>query len=365
VNLVYRVAFGTVLQDTNRTRFMIRPIMRYAFEREKLTGYLNLSLRNNKYRLELNGGRYVNQFNPETPILPVVNTFTTLLLEKNLMKIYERDFIDLRYKRVVNPFLTVTTDWSWMERSELVNNSDYKLVNRKHIEGYTPNKPVNVELEDTGFPVHQAFTGSVGIVARPWLKFRIDNGHKYPLNNSSPMFSLNYKRGFKDLLDSDVDFDLLELGIKHDIKLVRGNLDFWLRGGMFLNDSKMYFMDYKHFLGNLTPFSTNDPVGSFRLLDYYLFSTSDKYFVANVHYQFRKFLVTTIPYVRLAGIRENIFVNYLKTPTSQNYTELGYSIDGILRIFRLEAAAAFRDGKYLDYGFRIGIATNLTVNFND
>jgi hypothetical protein len=124
-------------------------------------------------------------------------------------------------------------------------------------------------------------------------------------------------------------------------------------------------MDYKHFLGNLTPFSTNDPVGSFRLLDYYLFSTSDKYFVANVHYQFRKFLVTTIPYVRLAGIRENIFVNYLKTPTSQNYTELGYSIDGILRIFRLEAAAAFRDGKYLDYGFRIGIATNLTVNFND
>jgi hypothetical protein len=365
VNLVYRVAFGTVLQDTNRTRFMIRPIMRYAFEREKLTGYLNLSLRNNKYRLELNGGRYVNQFNPETPILPVVNTFTTLLLEKNLMKIYERDFIDLRYRRVVNPFLTVTTDWSWMERSELVNNSDYKLVNRKHIEGYTPNKPVNVELEDTGFPVHQAFTGSVGIVARPWLKFRIDNGHKYPLNNSSPMFSLNYKRGFKDLLDSDVDFDLLELGIKHDIKLVRGNLDFWLRGGMFLNDSKMYFMDYKHFLGNLTPFSTNDPVGSFRLLDYYLFSTSDKYFVANVHYQFRKFLVTTIPYVRLAGIRENIFVNYLKTPTSQNYTELGYSIDGILRIFRLEAAAAFRDGKYLDYGFRIGIATNLTVNFND
>ncbi|HYD91055.1 MAG TPA: DUF5686 family protein, partial [Flavobacterium sp.] len=110
---------------------------------------------------------------------------------------------------------------------------------------------------------------------------------------------------------------------------------------------------------------TTDPVGSFRLLDYYMFSTSDRYATANVHYQFRKFLVTTIPYVRLAGIRENIFVNYLATPTSENYTEVGYSIDGILRIFRLEAAAAFRDGKYLDYGFRFGIATTLTGEFSD
>jgi hypothetical protein len=67
----------------------------------------------------------------------------------------------------------------------------------------------------------------------------------------------------------------------------------------------------------------------------------------------------------MLGIRENIFVNYLATPTSKNYTEIGYGIDGILRVFRLEFATAFRDGKYLDYGFRIGIATNLTVKFSD
>jgi hypothetical protein len=97
-------------------------------------------------------------------------------------------------------------------------------------------------------------------------------------------------------------------------------------------------------------------------LDYYRYSTSDKYFTANVHYHFRKFLVTNITWVRLLGITENIFVNYLATPTSKNYTEVGYGIDGILRIFRLEAAAAFSDGKYIDNGFRIGIATNIAVN---
>ena len=60
---------------------------------------------------------------------------------------------------------------------------------------------------------------------------------------------------------------------------------------------------------------------------------------------FRRFLVTSIYEVRMLGIRENIFLNYLATPTSKNYTELGYSIDGILRIFRLEGAVGFRDGK--------------------
>ena len=124
-------------------------------------------------------------------------------------------------------------------------------------------------------------------------------------------------------------------------------------------------MDYKHFQGNLTPFITSDPVGSFRLLDYYRFSTDDRYLTVNAHYQFRKFLVTTIPVIRLAGIRENVFLNYLATPASKNYTEVGYSIDGILRFFRLEAAAAFRDGQFLDYGFRIGITTSLGVEFSD
>jgi hypothetical protein len=282
------------------------------------------------------------------------------------MKIYERDFIDLRLRRNINPFISVTSSWSWSDRRELFNVSDYKLIDRQDIEDYSPNRPVNAFLPDTGFTTHQSFTGSLGVVTRPWLKFRIRNGNKRPIQSSSPTISLDYRKGFDGVLRSDVDFDQLELGVKHEFKVgARGKIDFWFRGGMFLNNERMFFMDYKHFLGNQTPFSTNDPVGSFRLLDYYRFSTDDRYFSANVHYQFRKLLVTAIPIVHLAGIRENIFLNYLATPHSQNYTEVGYSIDGILRFFRLEAAAAFRGGKHTGYGFRVGIATNIAGNFSD
>jgi hypothetical protein len=365
-NFVYKVSYGTILQDTNRTRLTVTPAFRYAFSRKVASGYLDFSLRNKKYRLNVQGGRYIKQYNPDEPILPLVNAFTTLLMEKNLMKLYERDYIDADYQYQITPYYSITTNWSWAERRELQNTTNYKWVDRSKIEAYTPNAPRSDELADTSFPTHRAFVGSVALTARPWLKYTIRNGHRHEIPNSSPMFKVEYRRAFPNVFNSSIEYDQLEVGARHRLSIgVRGNLDFYVRAGMFFNTDAMYFMDYKHFLGNQTPFVTSDPVGSFRLLDYYRFSTADKYFSGNVHYQFRKFLVTNIPLVRLAGIRENIFVNYLATPTAKNYTEVGYTIDGILRIFRLEGAVAFQDGRYLDYGFRIGITSNFMGNFSD
>jgi hypothetical protein len=364
-NINYRFGFGSILQDTNKTRLNITPMFRYAFAREKLSGNLRFSLRNKNSRFTAEGGRFVQQLNHDRPIHPVVNSLTTLLLERNLMKLYERDYVDVNYQKKINPFFTLKTEWSWAKRHMLENSSSWKLVDRNG-EEYSSNQPVNGELEVTNFPTHQAFIGSVGFTARPWLKFRMHNGNKYPIGKSSPAFSLDYRKGFNDVLNSDVEFDQLELGLRYTFDVgVRGDVDLALRAGTFLNDDQLFFMDYKHFLGNRTPITTSDPVGSFRLLEYYLHSTSDKYFAGNVHYKFRKFLVTTIPKLRLMGIRENIFFNYLLTPTTRNYTEVGYSIDGILRIFRIEAAASFLDGEYLDFGVRLGITTNILITIND
>lgn len=371
-NLIYKLEYGVVFQDTNKTRLNIIPTFRYAFSREKASGNIRFRVRNKKDELQVEGGRYIQQLNHDRPILPILNTLMTLLLEKNLMKIYERDYIDLSYKRKVNPFFSFHTNWSLARRYWLENTSDFKLVDRKSIEDYTRNKPYNEELgmdaylgTEPLFPTHEALIGEVGIQARPWLKYRIRNGHKQEISNSTPTLSLNYRKGFR-MLGSDVDFDQVEAGFRHQFDMgVRARIDVALRGGIFLNSRELYFMDYRHFLGNQTPFSTTDPVGNFRLMDYYVNSTSDKYFAANVHYQFRRFLVTSLPMIRMMGVRENIFVNYLATPYSDNYTEIGYGIDGILRIFRLEAAASFRNAQYQDYGFRIGITTNFGITISD
>ncbi len=373
-NLIYRTSFykrwvkkDTINKDgrTRTSRLEISPIMRYAFSREKLTGMLRADYRNRDARVTLEGGRYIKQFNPEDPIHPFVNTFTTLFLGDNLMKIYERDFVDLNYRQRISDKYTVRTSWSWAKRYELPNTTNYTLF-KSNKDEYTSNVPANFELPNTSFQPNTAFVGSVGFEARPWQKYKIRNGRKMRVDDSSPLLTLDYRKGFDAVFNSEVKYDLLEIGLKHGLKMgIRGKLDVALKAGKYLNSDKMYFMDYKHFLGNQTPFVTTDPVGSYRLMDYYLYSTRDQYFSANAHYHFRKFLFTRIPKVRMFGVSENIFVNYLATPSSKNYTEIGYGLEGILRVFRLEAAVGFRDGQYLNTGFRIGIATSVGVNFND
>jgi hypothetical protein len=373
-NLIYRVSLYKrwVKRDSldkdkrpQTSRLEISPIARYAFSREKFSGKLRVDYRFKDRRLTVEGGQYVEQFNSDEPIHHLVNTFTSLFLGDNLMKLYDREFVDLNYTHRLNEKYTFRTNWSWASRTELFNTSNYTFF-QSNKEDYTPNKPVSIELSDTGFNPNRAFVGLVGFTARPWQKYRIRNGHKSRVEGSSPLFTLNYRKGFTGVAASEVSFDHIEVGFKHRLDVgISGELDIAWQAGMLFNTNNLYFMDYKHFLGNRTPFVTTDPVGSYRLLDYYLHSTNNEYFSANVHYHFRKFLVTRIPLVRVTGITENIFVNYLATPTSKNYTELGYGIDGILRVFRLEGAVAFQDWEYLNYGFRIGISTIITADFND
>lgn len=110
---------------------------------------------------------------------------------------------------------------------------------------------------------------------------------------------------------------------------------------------------------------TGDQLTGFRLLDYYRYSTQEQYLALGAHYHFRKFLLTRIPRLRMLGIQENIFFNYLTTPAVENYYEAGFGLDGILRVFRIEAAVAGRNDYHSGLGFRIGISGNLSVNFSD
>jgi len=281
------------------------------------------------------------------------------------MKIYARDFTDLSFRHRFNDRFTLSSNWTFSQRTELFNNTSYTFF-KGNRDSYTFNRPVNNEVLTTGFVSNQAFIGTAKLEMRPWIKYRIRNGNKQRIDGSSPYFSVEYRKGFKDVGGSDVDFDLLDLGVRYGVKMgIRGRLDANVHAGTFLNNRSLYFMDYKHFQGNRTSFITSDPDGSFRLLDYYSNSTSDKYVSAILHYHFRKLLLSRIPKLRMLGVQENIFGAVLTTPGSGTYTEVGYSIDGILRIFRIEGAAAFRNGTYSDYGFRIGIASNITANFGD
>lgn len=128
-------------------------------------------------------------------------------------------------------------------------------------------------------------------------------------------------------------------------------------------------MDYAHFAGNRAFFTQNDPVESFRLLDYYRYSTDQFYAENFIFHRFRKLLITQIPATRFMGFKEGAFINYLFTPDSKNYSEIGYSLEGILKFFRIEVATQYENFQYKGWGVRVGVSTTLggsvSINVQD
>ena len=148
------------------------------------------------------------------------------------------------------------------------------------------------------------------------------------------------------------------MGAKSEFSLgVRATVDFDIEGGTFLNNKKAQFMDYKHFNGGQTEIAPMSMTGNFRLLPYYIYSTQQSYVSLLTHVRFRKFLFTHIPIVRISGVRENVFLNYLKTNNSPNYWEVGYTIDKIFKAFRLELVYSFNDLEPQTFGVRIGVSS--------
>ncbi len=373
LNLIYRLSFVKrwIKKDTLKpelpsrvTRFEVMPVLRYAFERNAFNGFLRMDLRGKDYAIRVEGGKYVQQLNSENPIHHFVNTITTLFMEQNYMKILEREFVELNGRYKFSERLNVKSSVSWNNRHQLFNATGYTLNNRAGI-AYSDNAPYNAEIFSTDFPTHQSLIASVTIETSPWQKFRIRNGKRYR-TEGAPLFAFTYKKGVNGLLGSDVNFDLAETSIRHTVPFgFRGKLNYKITAGKFLNSKQIYFPDFKHFPGNRTFLITGDQLTGFRLLDYYRYSTQDQYLTVGAHYHFRKFLLTRIPKLRMLGVQENIFFNFLATPAVSNYYEAGFGLDGILRIFRIEAAVAGSNNYQSGLGFRIGISGNLSVNFSD
>jgi hypothetical protein len=355
--------------DSLRRTFEIAPTFRYGFSSEDFYAKTRISHQVRKsgktHLLYLDGGKFVEQFNSENPIHPHINTLSTLLFRRNYMKIYEKTFANAGFEYKPSAWLKVSGNMEWAQRNQLYNNTDRSFFYSDVDRTFTPSTPDNIELEDTSFPKHEALVLQANVSYRPVQRYRMYNGRKIPITEKSPELMLMYRKGIAGVLGSDVDFDQVQLGINHGLSFgVRGKLEFELRGGTFLNSNSLYFMDYQHFDGNRTILSSLKPAGAFRLLDYYQYSTKGNYFSGHTHYQFRKFLLTQIPEVRFTGIKENVFFNYLKTQHSPHYYEVGYSLDNVFRIFRLETAASFNDRNFQEMGFRIGIATIFKVNPN-
>ena len=322
---------------------------RYSLARERLNGGINVGYTNPKNSVSLTAGRNVFQFNAANPISEGVNTLYTLLSERNYLKIYEKTYLSLGGSHRISDKVSLGADVSMERRDRLTNNvlTGWRDITERQ---FSSNDPPNLELANqTDFPIHTATILSASLTYRPFAKAAIFNGQRFSINNRSPNFTLRNRSGF-----GGASFNQIEFSVNDEMRVAKGSLRYLARLGTFYGNSPKYLMDFKHFNGNQTLLQ-NEGIENFRLLNYYTFSTANRYAQAHADYGFRKFLLTQFPTLQLAGLRENVFVNTLFT-TQTNLFEVGYGFSGILKTLGLEVVTTFQDGKYRQIGFRVRTA---------
>ena len=335
----------------------IDPTWRYSINQNRSMGMVKIRWKTQREDFSVSGGKFVSQYNVDTPIGLDLNSLATVLLRKNNVKIYEKEFVNLSYNDRFSNTFGIKTSLEFARRYPLENTAETSWLDWSNAL-FTPNFPQNQEIGDTKFKTNDAFIASFQINYRPFLKKQYRNNIRSVELGSSPLITFKYRGAIPNVFQSTADFHTIELGITHNFPLsINTSFNYIAQAGTFLSNKNMTFADFKHFNGNNNMISIGDALTTHRLvgfydnyvwgaskklIDQYFYSTNGAYLDIMTVVGLRKFALTQLIPVRRLGLREELFANYLYTANNKVHNiEFGYGIDGIARILRIEAIFAY------------------------
>jgi hypothetical protein len=298
------------------------------------------------------------QYNQAEPISPLVNSFYTLFLNENFMKIFKESGVEGNYFTELANGVFFSSIVRYMQRDPLKNSSNFVWIDDK-TKLFTSNDPTHPLTDDSLFSSNRAFTAEVTFTFRFKQKYYTLPDQKIIGRSKYPRLSVTYKRAIP-ILNTSADYDLLSGTLSEQVKLgLLGRLSYRLRGGAFLDTRKIYFTDFKYFLGNQTIFNTNDYLGSFRLLPYYSFSADRWYAEAHAEQHFQGFIINQVPLLKKLNIQEVIGGHFLASNKLKYYYEVNFGIEKIFRVIRFDYVLGYAPNSKFKQGFTLGLNLSL------
>jgi hypothetical protein len=351
----------------SRRSISVTPDIRYGFSNHHFNAYAVVHYNyGKKYFSSFNiaGGKRVYQFNNADPILPLYNSFSTLLWESNYMKLYEAWFGRINFNKAIGDGLRVGIGLQYQYRMALENTTNYNWKDWS-TRSFTPNYPT--ELLSQNIPRHQAFIASADIRWRPGAKYIEFPDRKMMVRSDYPNFELRYWQGVPNIFGSDVDYSKWKFSITQNLNLkLAGTLDYNVSGGGFISSNKLYVPDYNNFNGNQVIIAT-DYMTSFQLLPYYKYSNkAPVYGEGHLEYHLNGFLTNKIPLFRNLNWHLVAGANGFYIDPYSNYIEGFVGLENILKLFRVDFVWGSEQGNQSLMGLRIGIPVGLIgANPND
>lgn len=361
-----------------KANMSISPTVRYSFGNHHLTAWADIHFQshnpdpNRKMKnqsLTLSGGKRVSQFNKESPITPFVNTISTLFWGDNFMKIYENSFGSINFFKKFENGIQFNINSLFEDRRLLGNVTKHTLFKNQD-KNLTYNYPLEKFFEHPRNYAslvgdHQAFIVSVDFSIKPGQKYIQLPYQKLSLGSKYPTFSVNYTKGIKTILGSDVDFDKWKFTIEDDKNFkLAGMLKYKFGMGGFLNNKLVPLQDYQHFNGNRS-IAASDYVNSFQLAKYYEYSNTEPFFAfAHLEHHLNGLITNKIPLFKRLNWNLVAGTNTFYVNKNSNHVEIFVGIENLFKVFRVDFVAAFEDGHKGVTGIKIGGGGLLGGRFN-
>lgn len=359
VNLIYNFNLEKSYEDERRKRLQGK--LRYGFQNRLWGGELAYtSFFNPKKfsRYSVKVKSIVEQFNAADPITPLVNSLYTLFMNENYMKLFKESALEGNYFSELSNGVFFNGGLKYAQRDPLKNSADYLWVDDK-TKLFSSNDPQHKSTDDSAFTSNRALTAEISFSFRFKQNYFSRPNQKIIMGSKYPRLNMTYRKAIPTVF-AKTNFDLISAMVYDDVKLgLFGTLAYRLRGGGFLNSKNMYFMDYKHFLGNQTIFNTSDYLNSYRLLPYYDYSADLWYAEAHAEHHFNGFLFNALPLIKKLKAQEVVGVHFLYNNKLDQYYELNFGIENIFGLVRIDYVLAYGLNNAVRSGFTIGINSRL------
>jgi len=313
----------------------------------------------NKPFIQLTGGQKLLQFNKNEPISPLINTVATLFFEENYAKYYDNTFVNLLFSDEISNGLRFQSSIGYEKRKALVNTEDYVLSNDKN-KTYTSNHPLDKNLPGSHlFNTHHVYTFNTQLTYVVGQKYISYPNRKVNVGSQEkPTLQLSYEQKFAGS-NNDYNYGVIRAKItQHFDTDNKGRFYYSLKGGSFLEAENIAFMDYQHFNGNQTHYSSKSVnTTTFNLMPYYDFSTNSNYAELHAEHHFKGYLFKKLPLLKNTGFRFILGGHTLFSKNNKPYSELTFGVDNIgfgkIRFLKVSYVKAFHDG-ITENGFVFG-----------
>ncbi len=305
--------------------YNIQPEFRYGFKNKQLNSDLSFSWMykpDARAMVNLSFGSTYRDLNPNGSLSSVYNSLSTLLFEQNFMKLFRKQYVSISSGREITNGLYFSTGLELSKNISVSNMYDYSFRNIKR-RNFTSNNPLDADNEGKLFPDHASLRLSGTLVYTFNHQYVNNEGIKMYEIPEQPRLILSYRKGIPNVFGSETNYDLIEFEVQQE-KLhmgLWGYASFSISAGKFLNNSKNFYPDWKHFIGNMA-LIFNPKLKGFHLLDFYNYSTDKEFIEAHWEHNFNSRFLGSIPIIRKLKLQELAGAAFLTQPDKGLYYEV-------------------------------------------